>query len=610
MIYALLLCFYLPVSHGFTTIQPDLSLGRQQSTSCTWLTARPRRRRYDDDDDEEEDYYYHEDNRDSPREASVPRTVMIPRRRPPMTDDDTSPVSPLTTPPTSAVGESATEGQPRRDMRSREAYSERKDFYYEEDEDSGFFDDTQFEPGPDNYWSNPVGRVDEPPARRRRRSSSSRRSRLPQRQTFVPPAVREFYDKLFWFGFGEGEDDNDEYVAQDKGRDYFGGTKGKFNGLSYYDDPEQRRPRNDEPYYDDQDREYGRSDPVEHGRRRQSRVLDPTPSSPPNEFRKHKVYEKEGEEGYVSRYADEEEEEQDDDEWIDRRRAPPHRRRRRGYYIDDSDRSQTSWNLWDAFLGRSDSESRRRREERAAEYDRAMGLTNNAPTPASRRRPGFTYRYEDEDDYGYEDDRFRKVDAEPIESPAVEVIDAEPVVANTSTSSTVDAPLSWEDRVLAVEQVPPMDIPAWGPTGDLGVDARTQAVSDALEDVGDAQARVRNLERTLQQAREDVSILRVDAQLQRKRLQQQRGLYPDEFNEACRRMDDKVDDAARKARFQQGRLESAQNALKDIETRHWALLQHFDPELASKVVDEAKNSTRFADIGTGGNPGRDNTSSK
>ena len=50
----------------------------------------------------------------------------------------------------------------------------------------------------------------------------------------------------------------------------------------------------------------------------------------------------------------------------------------------------------------------------------------------------------------------------------------------------VHGSLTWEERALAVERVPPANVPAWGPTGDLGIDARTKALQDVLQDIATA----------------------------------------------------------------------------------------------------------------------------
>jgi hypothetical protein len=68
---------------------------------------------------------------------------------------------------------------------------------------------------------------------------------------------------------------------------------------------------------------------------------------------------------------------------------------------------------------------------------------------------------------------------------------------------------SWEERALAAERVPPANVPAWGPSGELGIDARSKAILDALEDVQTARRKLESRKKKEALAREDITILKV-----------------------------------------------------------------------------------------------------
>ena len=98
-------------------------------------------------------------------------------------------------------------------------------------------------------------------------------------------------------------------------------------------------------------------------------------------------------------------------------------------------------------------------------------------------------------------------------------------------------------------------------------------------------------EKSVVQARDDVSVLRVNAELERKRSQKNRGRL-DEFEEEIiqdrlRSSERKVDAAGRAMRKAQNRLKVAKEELSELEVRHWAVLNFFSPDLAEEGVAEA-----------------------
>jgi hypothetical protein len=104
-----------------------------------------------------------------------------------------------------------------------------------------------------NFWTNPVGGMDfrERQTKNKQRSSTTTQRPLfapktfvndakkPQRKTFrsgnppPPNIIKEFYDRLFWYGF----DPDETTSAAD--RTMFGGTRGKFDGLGLLQDIDQ-----------------------------------------------------------------------------------------------------------------------------------------------------------------------------------------------------------------------------------------------------------------------------------------------------------------------------------------------------------------------------------
>ena len=199
-------------------------------------------------------------------------------------------------------------------------------YQYDEDDDDEEDDDDWEDDGKDaavgNFWSNPAGGMDAKLQETGRgkgiskrgpsSNSNSRETRNPprqrergsQRKTFrsgnpPPPGImRDFYDKLFWFGF----DPEDTTTSAD--RTMFGGTRGKFDGMGLLQDIEEES--------------FGGG-----GGRRRDRDLDEKTSSDIDSDRdrdRRKDYDEEDDEfEYV--YEEEEEYEGTDegyDEWEDR----------------------------------------------------------------------------------------------------------------------------------------------------------------------------------------------------------------------------------------------------------------------------------------------------
>jgi hypothetical protein len=366
---------------------------------------------------------------------------------------------------------------------------------------------------------------------------SSRRSKLSSGGQGPPAPIKDLYEQLFWSGFDP--DDSDE--VGDK--TVFGGTKGKFNGLSYLLSAEEgkaqnrnRLPaskRNYEKSYDDYDDD-DEEDMDSDGRKKQwapPRVKPPNdlvyPKSDSNDRlsrreRKQRPGRRGGRDddsgvslgnwasGQVSSWFNDDEDDDDDDKYDDYDSGRGRRRQNR--------RQNTEWspfNVLDAFFGLD----RKDMKSKAEIYDEKMGLRQSKRRRERQtlsrdmpRRAGYAYPYKEEE-------------GDDGESPLVADIDTTAEVIATDSAASKNnknaanvqdterksrsRESSWEERALAVERVPPADIPAWGPTGELPVDARAKAIMDALDDIQVAKRKVEAKKKKEDLAREDVTILKV-----------------------------------------------------------------------------------------------------
>jgi hypothetical protein len=483
-----------------------------------------------------------------------------------------------------------------------------------EEEQDDFYDGPQEEdPVMGNFWSNPDASLDPSPlAGRPRRTRDSQRGGLPRskrkRTTFrsgipePPPPVKDLYDRLFWYGFDPAGDDS----PADK--TMFGGTKGKFNGLAYLNDggrrmpPEQRRrrprdPLDEEDYYSDmedgeqpEDLTDGSGDDKMHYRSVTPPYDAPRPmpseptTVPPRERsrrqrrRDPRSYKENDREDSISNrlsswFGDDS---VDDDPIEENFRG---RRSRR-----DNGTADRPFNPLDVFFG----VNRQSLSRRADLYNQQMGIDERSPrrqrSPQRPGKSGYAYRYEAEE----EDD---VLDIPPISD--YETVIEEDIASNTGALQPTQKPpaeplrkLTWEERSMAIERVPPANIPAWGPSGDLGVDARSHAISNAMQDVLEAKRKVQVKETKVDKSREELSILRVDTELERKRLGQMRE-ESRRLQQSIRELDLDVEDAARAFRYAQLQLQTAKEELADVEARHWGVLNFYNSDQAESGIDEA-----------------------
>lgn len=160
-------------------------------------------------------------------------------------------------------------------------------------------------------------------------------------------------------------------------------------------------------------------------------------------------------------------------------------------------------------------------------YNRQMGIgprkgskeTWSSQRHPDRRRQGYAYRYDvDMSVYG------SVVDADVVEDDANgigEKVKEDGKVQKNRSSNTDSAPdpaedqgstkkeRSWQERAIAMERIPPAGVPAWGPSGDLGMDARMKATIDAMQDIQDAKYRLNQKLKREEEALDDITILKV-----------------------------------------------------------------------------------------------------
>lgn len=141
----------------------------------------------------------------------------------------------------------------------------------------------------------------------------------------------------------------------------------------------------------------------------------------------------------------------------------------------------------------------------AAMYNRQMGIDKPERTEHRRRRPGNAYPYVEDEQTTSAEPSKREIDIgidDVVDVDAVIEDEVETHVSARSRARTID------ERAAAFERVPPSGVPAWGPSGAVGVDARTKATLDALEDIREATRKVEQKEEQCINAKEDLVVLK------------------------------------------------------------------------------------------------------
>ena len=154
--------------------------------------------------------------------------------------------------------------------------------------------------------------------------------------------------------------------------------------------------------------------------------------------------------------------------------------------------------------------------------------------------------------------------------------------------------------MLAVERVPPATVPAWGPQGELPMNARMKAVVDALQDIETARRKVKRRNKKKSMIEDDIAVLKVNIKRDRVRLDQGGGRRAWELEEQLRENELVADDLSLDLRKIKLQIEYAQAELDELEERHWAVLSFYSPELASSAIDDALGEFAGSGGGDGG----------
>ena len=395
----------------------------------------------------------------------------------------------------------------------------------------------------------------------------------------------------------------------------------------------RRRRAADMDYYDDDEEEDYESDYYsDDSSSRKRRPLSPSLYKPPTDetsVRKNRMDDNYYEDDYDDDYDDGDEDYEryngdyrntrrtsrrrnsarfdgEDDEYMDRRSGG--RRRRRQQYRS-SNNEWSPLNMIESFLGLDRDEM----NYKADMYDAKMGLGKRRRRDGRRRslpqqqrrsprddpgRPGYAYRYEAEDD----DDEVLDVDlayddvddvGSGAEAPSrsaarrrqlQELSDAKAKPKRKTKEQT------WEERQIAMERVPPANVVAWGPAGELAMSAREKAFLDAQEDIETARRKLNAMKQKESEAKDEISVLKVDAERQRLKLEDapmdrrsRRDL------EELRQTEMDIDDASRELRRCRARVERAVGVLEELEQRHYAIMSCYNVGQASMLVGESLN---------------------
>jgi hypothetical protein len=464
-------------------------------------------------------------------------------------------------------------------------YQYKKRHYYDEALDYDFRQDDR--PEGDVYkdgrqaWSSSRRRQsmspDEPFARRNSSSLPRRRPGRSRDRSGTPPlsdAVKDLYDRFFRYGMGDEEAMGD--FPKGYSRDSFGGTRGKsaayrYPDGRYYDvmgSPWRRQRRLDNEDIDD-DVSYSEREQLGSGSHRSRATRGSRNRAAEKEV--SGWFNDDVMEGY-DEYEDYDDID-DQEDWVEPSRQA--RRRRRRY----NEPSNPIVDFLDNLLDVDKDEMRTKAEL----YDESLGRKSRSKQSRSRSQVDYGDRYDEETEVaegGTDGGGFnRGVDND-------DYIDVEIEDKDINTQTDADVPVnrfSWEERVRRLERVPPAGIAAWGPSGDLGIDARSKAMLDAMEELRLARSKVEAKEDQRRLAREDIVVLRADLSLEMKR----RETDPRRGRGRIRQIQFDLDDASRILRRAQLEEATAREQLQELQDKHWAILSLYDADKASRIVDES-----------------------
>uniref|UniRef100_A0A7S2NU50 Uncharacterized protein n=2 Tax=Leptocylindrus danicus TaxID=163516 RepID=A0A7S2NU50_9STRA len=502
--------------------------------------------------------------------------------------------------------------------------------YYEEDEEAT------------NYWSNPTrGKYrysDEGKGRRRRRENGTTR-RTSYKSTAAPPApgfLKEFYDKLFWYGI----DTSQTTSAGD--RTMFGGTRGKFNGLKVIEDQQrlyQQENYDDDDDYDDdyddedndEDEEYfagierrrrARREAARSSNSAQYRISDGsfganTGETPQESFQLAERTPTQSNRRRTTRAKRTKQPQATDRvdsyqtngyEWLgDGSMNDVYSYRKRGAVKNDDliyeeGESWTREEVSNWFNGEEDDDSysseskpslvgdvfEKIREGSETKMKKAVQWDNSYSPQRLRGRidPSYDVVDVEVEDYTGEDEM---IERGRISSQA----------KRRRRSGTKRRVGNEKELIDAIDRVPPI-VGAWGPEGELvGMNAREKAIMEAVRELDDARRVVEEERAALSVAEERRSIAKAAVLLQRKRISDRRDYISAsegaQIRVKLRTLDADVTETKRAARKAEDLVYEAESRLQELESLHSALLKLAGNDSSKQLeADQAMPNTNSA----------------
>jgi len=503
--------------------------------------------------------------------------------------------------------------------------------YYEEDEEAA------------NYWSNPArGKYrypDEGKGRRRRRESGTTQ-RTSYKSTTAPPApgfLKEFYDKLFWYGI----DTSQTTSAGD--RTMFGGTRGKFNGLKVIEDQkrlyQQQYYDNEDDYgddyvddYDDEDddeddeyfagierRRRARREATQSSNSAQYRISDgsfganieerpqgsfrltertPTKSSRRRTTRAESTTQPQATVRVASHQTN-------GYEWLgDGSMNDVYSYRRRGAVKNDDliyeeGESWTREEVSNWFNGGEDDDSYSSESKSSLVGDVFEKIREGSET-RMKKAVQWDNSYSPQRLRGRIDPSYDVVDVEVEDYTGEdEMIERDRIFSQAKRrrrSGTRRRVGNEKDLIDAIDRVPPI-VGAWGPEGELiGMNAREKAIMEAVREIDDARRVVEDERAALSVAEERRSIAKAAVLLQRKRISDRRDYISAsegaQIRVKLRTLDADVTETKRAARKAEDLVYEAESRLQELESLHSALLKLAEDDSSKQLdADQAMPNT-------------------
>mmetsp|Transcript_18325 Transcript_18325/g.27789 ORF Transcript_18325/g.27789 Transcript_18325/m.27789 type:complete len:545 (+) Transcript_18325:121-1755(+) len=276
------------------------------------------------------------------------------------------------------------------------------------------------------------------------------------------------------------------------------------------------------------------------------------------------------------------------------------RNRRRRQFDSDEDWFDFDGNPITDFIDNLFDIDRDEMDMKADEYEGLLGRRPMRSRGERRASNGYSYRkrYNDDASMDFRDDA--EEEEQLIEDEVISDQDHDIDMDDNNNNDSIDSKsdeesennadrrkprqMSMEERARKLERVPPDGIPAWGPTGDLGLDIRTKMVMDAMDELRSVRSKVNIREEKMQLLREDIVVLRTDATLESKKQQTnptRRG------RNRLRQILLDIEDAARDLRRAQKLEAIAREELEFLQDKHWALLSLYDVDKASQEISDA-----------------------